>query len=116
MYTRKTRARCAHAAPARSQPFQLPLHIRGDQTSPRVRLGDEPQRQRERQGRAQCNNNRLKLGGEHDPLSNEHWLRLAGIADGARGAGRVIEERVGVEKVERGSGWKCDEYNETSSC
>jgi hypothetical protein len=52
-------------------------HTRYDRPRARMRFGYQPKRQRERQGRAQCDHNGLKLGRVHQPLSNEKWLRLA---------------------------------------
>ena len=51
-----------------------PPHIRRDGPRTRMRLGDEPKRQNEGQGRADCNYNGLELGREVYPMANKPLL------------------------------------------
>ena len=63
------------------------LHIRSDQPRARMRLGNEPQRPREGNGRAEGDSNGLELGRVANPSPDEVSVGLAGAAEAA---GRVV--------------------------
>ena len=66
-----------------------------------ARHPNDQKRQSERQGRAERNNNRLKLGRVSNPLVDEIFLRLARVALAARRVVRVIEDGVGIQQTQR---------------
>ena len=54
--------------------------VEPDRVCLRVRAGDDPKRDSERQGRAERNSNSLKLGCVSDPNIDEIAVRLARVA------------------------------------
>ena len=92
-----------------------PLNIRSDQPRTRNGLCQQPKRKHERQGRAQCNCNRTKLGRVVEPRVDENRGQLARIAFTAGKIERVVESRVRMQQVEGSADGESDEHNNTRS-